>query len=117
MARFNGPAKKDSNMSSLVALLFFLLMFALFCPESSAQIYKYVDKDGAVHFTNTPTDPGYKSYMGAEPEKKEASEARRPAKSNESTSQDKNDLNELDDLDDLDNLDDFDELPSLPAIP
>lgn len=101
-------------MSSLVAFLFFLLMFALFCPESSAQIYKYVDKDGAVHFTNTPTDPGYKSYMGAEPEKKEALEARRPAKSKESPSQEKNDLNELDDLD---NLDDFEELPPLPAIP
>ena len=70
MARFNGPTKKDSNMSSLVAFLFFLLMFALFCPESSAQIYKYVDKDGAVHFTNTPTDPGYKSYMGAEQRKR-----------------------------------------------
>ena len=107
-------------MSKLIAPLFFLLAFVLFSPESSAQIYKYVDKDGTVHFTNTPTDPGYKSYMGAEPEKKEALEARRPAKSNESPSQDKNDLNELDDLDDLDNLDnldDFEELPPLPAIP
>ena len=104
-------------MVSLVALLFFLLMFALFSPESSAQIYKYVDKDGTVHFTNTPTDPEYKFHMGAESEKEEALEARRPAKSNESPSQGKNDLNDLDDLDNLDNLDDFDKLPPLPAIP
>jgi len=107
-------------MISLVALLFFLLMFALFSPESSAQIYKYVDKDGTVHFTNTPTDPEYKFHMGAESEKEEALEARRPAKSNKSPSQGKNDLNDLDDLDNLDNLDnldDFDKLPPLPAIP
>jgi hypothetical protein len=108
---------KDSTMNRLVASLFFLLMFALLSPESSAQIYKYVDKDGAVHFTNTPTDPGYKSYIGAEQEKKEALEARRPAKSSETPSQEKNDLDDLDDLDNLGDLEDFDELPPLPPLP
>jgi len=106
-------------MNRLVALLFFLLMFALFSPESSAQIYKYVDKDGAVHFTDAPTGPGYKSYMGAEPDKKEASDIQpgKPAKSYKTPSQGKKDLDDLDDLDNLDDLDDFDELPPLPPLP
>jgi hypothetical protein len=116
MARFQ-RIHKDSTMNRAVALLFFLLTFAQSSPESSAQIYKYVDKDGAVHFTNTPTDAGYKSYMGAEPEKKEALEARSPAKSSKTPSQEKNDLDDLDDLDNLGDLEDFDELPPLPPLP
>ena len=106
-------------MNKLTALLFFLLLLILFSPESSAQIYKYVDRDGTVHFTNTPTDPGYKSFMRAEPQEKEASEVppagsaskyKTPSKGND-------DLEGLDDLDDLDKLDDFEDLPPLPAFP
>ena len=109
-------------MSKPVALLSFLLMFALFSPEGSAQIYKYVDKDGTVHFTNAPTDPGYKSFMAAEPQKKEASEIQpaAPASKHKTVSKGNDDLDKLDDLDDLDNLDkldEFEELPPLPAIP
>ena len=29
----------------------------------TADIYKYIDKDGVVHFTNTPTTPGYELYI------------------------------------------------------
>ena len=103
----------------LIIPLFFILMLALFPPESSAQIYKYVDKDGTVHFTNTPTDPGYKSYMGAEPEKKEVSniQSGEPADNNTTPSKGSDDLDNLDDLDDLDNLDKLEDLPPLPAIP
>ena len=104
-------------MSKLVALLFFLLMLALSSPETSAQIYKYVDKDGVFHFTNTPSDPAYKSYMATELEKEEALEPSRTAKSYKNPSQEKNDLDDLDDLDNLHDLDDFDKLPPLPAIP
>lgn len=120
-----GFGEKDTIISRLVALFFLLLIFALFSPESSAQIYKYVDKDGAVHFTDTPTDPRYKSHMGAEPKKKEAPDIQpRGAESNDKNAlkgnHDLDDLDNLDDLDDLDNLDkseEFEELPPLPAIP
>ena len=42
----------------------FLTGVLWYMPESGfADIYKYVDKDGVVHFTNTPTTPGYKLYI------------------------------------------------------
>ena len=106
-------------MSKLVALLFFLLMLALLSPESSAQIYKYVDKDGTIHFTDTPTDPGYKSHMGAEPKKKEPSDIQPagPASEYNTVSKGNDDLDKLDDLGDLDNLDKLDELEELPPLP
>ncbi len=35
-----------------------------YTPECvTADIYKYIDKDGVVHFTNTPTTPGYELYI------------------------------------------------------
>lgn len=35
-----------------------------YMPECvTADIYKYIDKDGVVHFTNTPTTPGYELYI------------------------------------------------------
>jgi len=109
-------------MSKLVALLFFLFMLVLLSPESSAQIYKYVDKDGTIHFTDTPTDPGYKSHMEVEPKKKEPSDIQPagPASKYKAVSKGNDDLDTLDDLDDLDNLDkldEFEELPPLPALP
>ena len=112
-------------MSKLAALLFFLLMLVLFSPEGTAQVYKYVDKDGTVHFTDTPTDPGYKSHMGAEPKRKEPSDiqAAGPAGKNKAVSKGNGDLDKVDDLGDLDDLDNLDkldkleELPPLPAIP
>jgi hypothetical protein len=57
---------------SRLAVLSLFLMLALFPLEGSAQTYKYVDKDGVVHFTNTPSDPAYKPYMATEREKEEA---------------------------------------------
>jgi len=116
---FNGLRGKDLMISRLLAPLFFFSVFALFPPVSSAQIYKYVDKDGGVHFTNTPTDPGYKSYMAAEPEKREAADIqpRGPARNYKTLSKGNNDLDNLDELDDLDNLDKLDELEDLPSLP
>ncbi len=36
----------------------------IFCPlDSTADIYRYIDRNGVVHFTNTPTEPGYVLYM------------------------------------------------------
>jgi soluble lytic murein transglycosylase len=38
----------------------FLAFLFLFVFESRAEIYKYVDKDGVIHFTNVPTNTQYK---------------------------------------------------------
>lgn len=35
----------------------------LFCMPVEADIYRYVDSKGVIHFTNVPTVPGYRIYM------------------------------------------------------
>jgi len=35
----------------------------LFCMPVAADIYRYVDSNGGIHFTNVPTVPGYHIYM------------------------------------------------------
>ncbi len=47
-------------MSILVTTLSFFTILLLFSPEGSAQIYKYVDKEGVIRFTDTPNDPAFK---------------------------------------------------------
>jgi soluble lytic murein transglycosylase len=37
-----------------------LCLLVIFPTISSAEIFKYVDKDGVIHFTNMPTDPSFK---------------------------------------------------------
>jgi len=39
----------------------------------SADIYKHVDKNGVVHFTNTPTTPGYELYIREQSEAQDKS--------------------------------------------
>lgn len=47
-------------------LLQILTLFALLLPASAvADIYKYVDSNGIIHFTNTPTQTHYKLYQKA----------------------------------------------------
>lgn len=43
----------------------FVLLFALFfiTADAAADIYRYEDTDGVVHFTNAPTDKRFKVYM------------------------------------------------------
>ncbi len=46
-------------MNKIIMLLLVpLIVLGLNC-EGSAQVYKYVDKDGGVHFTDNPTDSKY----------------------------------------------------------
>lgn len=42
-------------MHRIILLGFFSFIFLLFSQDGTAQTYKYVDKDGVVHFTDTPT--------------------------------------------------------------
>ncbi|MBW2699355.1 MAG: lytic transglycosylase domain-containing protein [Deltaproteobacteria bacterium] len=47
---------------------FYLLLVSLaslwICPRARAEIYRFVDKDGVVHFSNMPDDPRYKPIDG-----------------------------------------------------
>ncbi len=99
-------------MGKLVILPFFLLMVALFPAQGSAQVYKYVDKDGVVHFTDSPTDPKYQSYMAAEPEKKGALDIQ-PKKPTENYKPPPQENKRSDDRKDTDGLKDFDDLGQL----
>ena len=42
--------------------------------SAEAHIYRYVDKDGVLHFTNTPTDPSFALYMKESPRQSGAGE-------------------------------------------
>ncbi len=56
--------KGDAVMSKIILVLsaFFLVLF--FNQEGSGQVYKYIDKDGGVHFTDNPTDSKYREAKG-----------------------------------------------------
>jgi soluble lytic murein transglycosylase-like protein len=45
---------------SVSIILFFSFLFAVNC---SAGIYRYVDENGVIHFTNCPRDPKFKLYI------------------------------------------------------
>ena len=46
-------------MLKIILVLSALFIVLSFNQEGSAQVYKYVDKDGVVHFTDNPTDSKY----------------------------------------------------------
>jgi soluble lytic murein transglycosylase-like protein len=50
--------------TGILATLFFLCMGSAF-----ADIYRYIDKLGVVHFTNVPTSSNYKLYIKEKPKK------------------------------------------------
>jgi soluble lytic murein transglycosylase-like protein len=49
-------------MKCVVTLVIFFCLFSLTSP-SSAGIYRYVDENGVIHFTNCPRDPKFKLYI------------------------------------------------------
>jgi len=50
-------------VQNLISLMFYTTLF-FFCPVvAQCDIYKYVDADGVVHFTNTPTGNQYRFYL------------------------------------------------------
>jgi len=53
---------KDYNLMKYVITL--VIFFSLFSASpSSAGIYRYVDENGVIHFTNCPRDPKFKLYI------------------------------------------------------
>lgn len=46
-------------MRRIILVVFALFLTFSFTQETSAQLYRYTDKDGVMHFTDTPTDPEY----------------------------------------------------------
>lgn len=55
------------NISRLWASFFLFICLGLICPCTAlGDIYRYIDADGVVHFTNTPTAKGYTLYLKEE---------------------------------------------------
>lgn len=54
----------------LLALFVGLTFFVI--PDTHADIYLYVDSEGVLHFTNTPTSSNYKVYMRETPKRTKA---------------------------------------------
>jgi soluble lytic murein transglycosylase-like protein len=52
--------KKSERFSLIIITTVLLVLFPCLC---TADIYKYVDKRGVVHFTNVPTRPYYSLFM------------------------------------------------------
>lgn len=54
----------ELNKSRLLGTLVFFICLWLACPcKALGDIYRYIDADGVVHFTNTPTADGYTLYL------------------------------------------------------
>ena len=51
------------------ALCLGLLPVFFICPPVEADIYKYIDSDGVLHFTNIPISSGYQLYIREKPRK------------------------------------------------
>ncbi len=52
------------NISHRWAVFFLFMCLCLVCPCTAlGDIYRYIDADGVVHFTNTPTAEGYILYL------------------------------------------------------
>ena len=51
-------------MRKIILVLSVLVIVQAFNQIGSAQVYKYVDKDGVVHFTDSPADSKYQKAEG-----------------------------------------------------
>ena len=60
-----GPTTKLKRVAWVLPFLMGMTFFVMPC--AVADIYLYVDSQGVMHFTNTPTSSNYKVYMRAKP--------------------------------------------------
>ncbi len=66
-----------------MASVIFLVIFFLFCgSDSFAQVYKYVDKDGKVYYTDNPSSPLIKNGKSNNKEEKSQEQLLPKKKSN-----------------------------------
>jgi len=49
--------------------IFIFILVCWWAPIVRADIYKYIDSEGVLHFTNMPTSSGYELYIKEHPEK------------------------------------------------
>ena len=70
--------KIDQHVSRLWIGIIVCLIGLIFPGAPAADIYKYVDKDGVLHFTNVPTTSGYTLYLKEKAAPEKASSAAEP---------------------------------------
>lgn len=52
-----------ASLSGFLSLSAALVLTLMCCPPVHADIYRYVDRNGVIHFSNVPTTPGYRVYI------------------------------------------------------
>jgi soluble lytic murein transglycosylase len=57
------PVNRRHHQLARFAILFTLLIFIFGPPSASADIYRYIDENGVMHFTNAPTSSKFKLFM------------------------------------------------------
>lgn len=62
----------DRLTSKFRVFLFLIVLTIFVVPGARADIYLYVDGQGVLHFTNTPTTSNYKIYMPEKPKYKKS---------------------------------------------
>lgn len=60
---FRNLQSHKTRFFSVVFSMWFLGVILLVSMPVRADIYRYVDREGIIHFTNVPTVPGYRLYM------------------------------------------------------
>ena len=63
-------------MRRIILALFSLLIVLALSQGGRAQIYGYIDKNGVMHFPDTPTDSKYRAISEPEPEMSERDKLR-----------------------------------------
>ncbi|MDJ0782445.1 MAG: lytic transglycosylase domain-containing protein [Desulfosarcinaceae bacterium] len=58
------------NRPAIIALMAILLAAAVCAPPATADIYMYIDSQGVMHFTNTPTSTQYRVYIKEKPKRR-----------------------------------------------
>jgi soluble lytic murein transglycosylase-like protein len=58
------PSVMEVRMRHILGVSIFLGLFLALCP-ARADIYRYVDENGVIHFTNVPADKRYRVYIAS----------------------------------------------------